>query len=286
MGDRWSDWLLERRFGGDTALRDRMLPTLREYRDKVIAGARIRPGDVVLDVGCGDGLLGMAALDLVGDTGQVIFSDISADLLDRCREIAGELGAADRSRFVHTGLPGLAEIPDASVDVVMTRSVLIYVIDKAGSFTTFHRVLRVGGRLSMFEPINRFHGPGPDSELWGFDLTGLEAITRKVKQAHHAGKPDNDPMLDFDERDLLALAESTGLTELRLEYQAEIGHDPSVVDWEMLLRTAPNPLAQTYGELLNQALDPAERDALSERLRGRPHSRHRRHAVAYLTAQR
>ena len=43
----------------------------------------------------------------------------------------------------------------------MTRSVLIYVDDKRASFAALHRVLRPGGRVSMFEPINRFGHPEP-----------------------------------------------------------------------------------------------------------------------------
>jgi arsenite methyltransferase len=42
----------------------------------------------VLDVGCGDGLIAFGALDRVGEEGQVIFSDISQDLLDHCRSLA------------------------------------------------------------------------------------------------------------------------------------------------------------------------------------------------------
>src|SRR6185369_10718997 len=86
--DRWAVWLLDRRFGGDTAQRDAMLPALCRYRDEVLRRAAIRPGDIVLDVGCGDGLIGFGAADLVGPSGRVVFSDVSADLLAACRDIA------------------------------------------------------------------------------------------------------------------------------------------------------------------------------------------------------
>ena len=114
--DRWSRWLLEHRFGGDAAQRERVLPKLLEFRDRVLAAAKIRPGDVVLDVGCGDGLLGMGALDAVGESGQVVFSDISSDLLNHCQAIVADLGLLDRCRFVHTGLPNLrASTPSRSM---------------------------------------------------------------------------------------------------------------------------------------------------------------------------
>ena len=51
--------------------------------------------------------------------GTVIFSDISQELLDHCRARAGQLGRLGRCRFLR-----------ASVDVVTTRSVLIYVAAK------------------------------------------------------------------------------------------------------------------------------------------------------------
>lgn len=52
--------------------------------------------------------------------------------------------------FVRVAAEDLSTIADA---VVTTRSVLIYVDDKAAAFRAFHRVLKAGGRLSIFEPI-------------------------------------------------------------------------------------------------------------------------------------
>ena len=50
-------------------------------------------------------------------------------------------------------------VVDESVNVLMTRSTLIYLHDKARTLREFFRVLRRGGRLSMFEPINSFAWP-------------------------------------------------------------------------------------------------------------------------------
>src|SRR5262245_60346321 len=121
MTDQWTSWLLERRFGGDQAAMSRILPTLEKFRDTVLAGAKIGPTDTVIDIGCGDGLLGVEALK---HAGSVIFSDVSEELLDICRSVVGD--KANKCRFVHTGLPELDGIEDQSVDVAMTRSVLIY----------------------------------------------------------------------------------------------------------------------------------------------------------------
>lgn len=81
--DRWYRWLRDVRFGGDDVCREK---DLREFlypvRDTVLDKARLRPGDTVLDVGTGDGLLAFGALERLGPSGQVVFSDISQDLLD------------------------------------------------------------------------------------------------------------------------------------------------------------------------------------------------------------
>src|SRR5438552_3003868 len=113
----------------------------------VLEGAAIREGDVVLDVGAGDGLIAFGALRLVGETGKVVFSDVSQDLLDVSRGLARELDAVDRCEFVLARAEDLAPIADESVDVVTTRSVVIYVEEKQRAFDAFHRVLRPGGRL-------------------------------------------------------------------------------------------------------------------------------------------
>jgi ubiquinone/menaquinone biosynthesis C-methylase UbiE len=116
MADRFADWLRTRRDGGSP-----------------------------LDVGCGDGLVGLGALERGA---RVIFSDVSDGCLADCRSIAGEV--AEYRRASATDLGNLA------ADVVTTRSVLIYVEEKDRAFQEFFRVLRPGGRLSIFEPINRF----------------------------------------------------------------------------------------------------------------------------------
>jgi ubiquinone/menaquinone biosynthesis C-methylase UbiE len=158
--DRWHRWLLDTRFGGDTAFREKDLADfLYPVRDTVLDKARLRPGDTVLDVGTGDGLIAFGALERLGSSGHVIFSDISQDLLDHCRAAAAAEGLLNRCRFVLAPADSLASVADASADLVTTRSVLIYVKDKAAALREFYRVLTAGGRVSLFEPINVLMSP-------------------------------------------------------------------------------------------------------------------------------
>jgi ubiquinone/menaquinone biosynthesis C-methylase UbiE len=157
---------------------------LREMRDRVLDNGRLASTDTLLEGECDDGLIGFGALDRLGSDGHVIFSDISADLLDRFRPIAARLGAVERCDFLQASADDLAPVPDASVDVVTTRSVLIYGADKLGAHREFHRVLRSAGRISLFEPINRFTWPEPHGFFYGYDLRPIEDLLARVRAVY------------------------------------------------------------------------------------------------------
>ena len=80
-------------------------------------------------------------------------------------------------KFIVARAEDLEPIGDRSVDVVTTRSVLIYVEDKAAAFRALHRVLRPGGRFSIFEPINNYF-PWDPTEFWGYDSTPVADSSR------------------------------------------------------------------------------------------------------------
>lgn len=206
-----------------------MLRFLAPIRDKVLPGAARQHGDVVLDVGCGDGLLGFGALDLLGPTGRIVLSDVSADLLEQCTHLLDEAGDG-RGSAVEAALPHLAAAKNQTTDVLVLRSVLIYVHDKARAFQALHRDRRQGGRLPLFEPINPFGYPEPDGYLWGFNMSGLQERAAKVQAgyAETVDTGDGDPMLGFDERDLLRWAEQAGFTNITLDHHARIVSTPPI----------------------------------------------------------
>jgi arsenite methyltransferase len=261
--DRWAEWLAERRFGSDLEVRADLLAKLAKTSDRVLDRAELREGETLLDVGCGEGLIGFGALER--GAGTVTFSDISTDLLDLCRDAATELRVLDHCRFVEASADDLGPIDDESVDVVTTRSVLIYVKEKAAAFGEFARVLRPGGRISLHEPINRFAlRPGPTCA--GYDFGPLAEIYEKVRAVYDAIQPEYDPMLDFDERDLLQLAELAGFFPLSLQLEAVV--EPLAPrTWNGFLDTSGNPNIPTLREAMDDALTPVERERLTAHLR-------------------
>jgi arsenite methyltransferase len=262
--DRWAEWLAERRFGGDPETRQRFLSNLAATQAKVLDRAQFAEGETLLDIGCGEGLIAFGALER--GAARAIFSDISTDLLDLCRQAAEEMGVLDRCRFVEASADDLRSIGDDAVDVVTTRSVLIYVKEKAAAFGEFARVLRPGGRISLFEPINRF--ARRDANTWGgYDLSAVPQAAAKLRAIYDAIQPpDSDPMLDFDERDLVGLAEDAGFFPISLTLEAVI-EPPPPRTWDGFLDSPGNPNIPTFREAIEQALTAVEREQLTAHLR-------------------
>lgn len=261
MSDRWAQWLRIRRDGGSEEQRRAALEFLAPIRDQLLDAANVQAGEVLLDVGCGDGLVGLGGLDRGA---RVVFSDISPTCLEDCRAIAGD--AAEYR------VASATDLGDVSVDVVTTRSVLIYVTEKKKAFEEFFRVLRPGGRISIFEPINRF-GLEERRATYGFrNIRGVEELLAKVVAEVDRTEQDAgglDPMIGFDERDLLSLAEAAGFIDLRLSLVAEVTTEPmwQTREWDVFANSSPNPLAPTLREAMDAALTPEEADRFTAVLR-------------------
>ena len=270
LQDQWARWLLQRRHGGDAERQQAMLKDLFAIRDEVLQHASVAEGETLLDVGAGDGLIAFGALPLVGAQGRVIFSDISQDLLDHTQALAEQMGVQDRCRFERASADDLAPFDDASIDVVTTRSVLIYVSAKQRAFHEFYRVLKPGGRISLFEPINRFAFPEPAHLFFGYSVAAVQEIAEKVRagfgQLTRGDFSAYASMMDFGEYDLLSFAEKAGFGEIHLDVQVYVkpkqpGH------WEGFLRSSPNPLAPTLEEVLQAVVTSAEAERFADHLR-------------------
>jgi arsenite methyltransferase len=257
--DKWAAWLLHRRDGDDAEQRQMGLEFLLPLRQRVLDNAQIVPGEIVLDVGSGDGLIAFGALDRVGEHGRVIVSDVSEDLVSHTRSLATELGVEGRMSFIRAAAEDLSAIADASIDVVTVRSVLIYVDDKAAAFRAFNRVLRPGGRLSIFEPINNYFPLSPD-EFWGFDAEAVRDLVAKVWQYEGWVESSyaSDPMMNFTEKDLVRCGEDAGFREVHAELLVDVQPGTCVVDWKRMLNASPNPNARTTSEALRGALTDEE----------------------------
>jgi arsenite methyltransferase len=255
--DPWARWVLDR---SDHARSSGAASSfLTDVRNRLLDNAELGPADTVVDVGAGDGLIAFGALERLGAAGRVVFVDISSELLDHCRATAEQLGVIDRCAFVEAAAEDLAPLATSSADVVTVRSVLIYVADKAAALAECCRVLRPGGRLSMFEPINRYFGDRRDRMLGlpGEDVAPVADLVDRVFAVYDRLQPPGaDPMLNFDDRDLIELAHTAGFDEVHLDLSVDVRPRTADGSWESFAHTPPNPLVPSVAEAAAGVLSP------------------------------
>lgn len=105
----------------------------------------IRPGQAVLDLGCGAGFDAFIAAQLVGPGGRVAGIDLSPEMLAVARARQAEAGFP-QVEFRQAAVEALP-FPDASFDVALSNGVLNLIPDKPAALREIFRVLRPGGRL-------------------------------------------------------------------------------------------------------------------------------------------
>jgi ubiquinone/menaquinone biosynthesis C-methylase UbiE len=115
-------------------------------RERIVDLADLRPGERVLDVGCGTGGLAVAAARRIGVTGAVHAVDASPEMVARARHRAARAGA---SVTVDVAPVEALPFPDQAFDVVLSSLMLHHLPEdlRARAFAEIRRVLRPRGRL-------------------------------------------------------------------------------------------------------------------------------------------
>jgi SAM-dependent methyltransferase len=117
---------------------------LQPAQARLLDMAALQPGERVLDVACGTGLVTFPAAVAVGPDGSILATDISEAMVARVREDAAARGAAHvtAARMDAERL----DVPDAAVDVALCSLGLMYAPDAVAALGEMRRALRPGGR--------------------------------------------------------------------------------------------------------------------------------------------
>ena len=146
------------------------LGTGSRYRRMALQRAGLRPGDKVVDVGIGTGLVAREACALIGAAGSLVGVDPSPGMLDQValRGVQLKVGRAEQ-------LP----CEDGEADFLSMGYALRHVSDLGRSFAEFHRALRPGGRLLILE-ISRPESRIGNALLKAYMRTLVPVIARVV----------------------------------------------------------------------------------------------------------
>jgi ubiquinone/menaquinone biosynthesis C-methylase UbiE len=115
--------------------------------DRLLELSVPHPGERVLELACGPGGVGLAAARLVGPAGEVVVSDVAAEMTAIAAARAAALRLAN-VRPLTLDLDDLAQ-PDETYDVVLCREGLMFAFDPARALAEMRRVLRPGGRVAV-----------------------------------------------------------------------------------------------------------------------------------------
>jgi ubiquinone/menaquinone biosynthesis C-methylase UbiE len=133
----------------------RTMSALFRMRDKFnsprikVEKADIKPGQVVLDYGCGPGSYTVEAAELAGDTGKVYAADIHPLSSKKVQGAASKKGLNNIETILINGATNATGLSEKCVDVVLSFDMFHMVSDRELLVKEWHRVLKSSGKLSL-----------------------------------------------------------------------------------------------------------------------------------------
>jgi SAM-dependent methyltransferase len=189
-----------------------LVPALmQEWAPRVADAARIQPGDGVLDVACGTGVLTREAARRVGPSGAVTGLDLSPEMLAVAVRLSPgvrwQQGSADALPF-----------PDKSFNAVVSQFGLMFFHDQMAGLREMMRVLVPGGRFAV-----AVWGSLADTPAYAAEVALVERLAGR-----EAGDALRAPFALGDPQRMAELCAAAGITGAKVALQQGRGHFPSV----------------------------------------------------------
>jgi SAM-dependent methyltransferase len=209
--------------------------------DQLLELAAVKPGERVLDVACGTGVVARRAVAAVGPGGAVVGVDVNEGMLAH----ASTLIAAQAVEW-HAADAAALPLPDGAFDVVCCQHGLQFFTDRPGALREAHRVLTAGGRIAL--------------AIWrSVDHHPAFAVLAAALERHagpEAAAMMRSPFVGPGRDDLRRLLTEAGFSDPLVRIGVVTARFPST--WEFLRReVVSTPLAGPVG-----ALEDSRREAL------------------------
>ncbi|WP_156764807.1 class I SAM-dependent methyltransferase [Mycobacterium sp. 1081908.1] len=221
------------------AYRDRLFSDARPVSDWLVEQVDPQPGQTVLELTAGPGETGFLAAARLGSTGRLISSDFVPAMVAAARRRADELGLTNvECRVIDAQL---IDLPDASVDGVLSRFGLMLIPQQERAAAEIRRVLRQGGRCAYAT-----WGP-PEHNPWIFQVV-VALLQNGVAPPGDAFAPGGIFSLATRERNH-ALLGAAGFSDVAVEELTGVMRFDSAEDHWTYVAAIAGPLAELVGSL-------------------------------------
>jgi ubiquinone/menaquinone biosynthesis C-methylase UbiE len=214
----------------------------------LIEVAALQPGERVLDVACGTGVVARLAAQQVGPAGQVTGLDLNPGMLTVARALPPPPGAT--ITWVECSAVAM-HVPDATFDVVLCQQGLQFFPDKPAALREMHRVLVPGGRVVL--------------SVWTttvdpYGLAQWEAVERHV--GTEAATRLRAPRVVPEPEELSRLLNEAGFREVHIRASRMTQYLPAL-ETLVLCHLAATPIADAVAALSDEARATLARDVRS-----------------------
>jgi SAM-dependent methyltransferase len=232
---------------------------IRPIGEAALSAARPRPGETVIDVGCGDGPTTVRLAELVSPNGKVTALDVSEVLLEGAKRRAASHPAGSRISF-KLGHAGQVELPPGQADLLFSRFGVMFFEHPTAAFKHLRAALKPSGRLTFccWQPLNK-------SDLYYVPFT---AVAAHLTPAGRPGPEDPGPFSFGDPLRVRRILEGAGFAKVEIEPFGVAVSLGSTLDDAVKAVTMVGPASQVLADapddLKAKALQ-SVRDALAAR---------------------
>jgi SAM-dependent methyltransferase len=207
-----TDQIMQRPSEAATSYQDLLVPALMEvWAPQVAAAANIRPGDRVLDVACGTGVLARAAARRAAPTGTVTGLDLDPGML----AVAARLSPTLRWQ---QGTAEALPFPDQSFEAVVSQFGLMFFPDPTAGLREMLRVLVPGGRLVVAVWASLADTPAYAAEVALVERLAGAAAADALREPFALGETPR----------LAELYAAAGITGAQISLRHGLGRFPSI----------------------------------------------------------
>ncbi len=232
--EHWRQWQM----GGNIpeAYEKYLVPILfTPWAVKLVEMSELAPGEQVLDVACGTGIVARLAVQHVGSSGRITGLDLNPLMLAVARS-----ASSDTNPKIEWQEGSAMDLPfeDDTFDAVLCQFSLQYFPDRRQALQQMRRVLKPGGRILLSLPRPIQYSPST-------------AVLAKALERHlgsEVAEMMNAPFALGDAEELRSLFTEAGFTNVRIRIGVEIFRVPSPEEfvWRQMVSS---PLAGPFSKI-------------------------------------